>query len=80
MGELLHYLSRVEMAAYRAGLLAGEPVHEPVEDDLTGLAFHLADLAGDDWRHLTEARRAQLRTIAEFAQAAAVETKRHGHV
>lgn len=57
-------------------ILLDHPTKHTREDDLTGLAFHLADLAGDDWRHLTDARRAQLRTIAEFAQAAAVETKR----
>lgn len=61
-------------------ILLDHPTKHTREDDLTGLAWHLADLAGDDWRHLTDARRAQLRTIAEFAQAAAVETKRHGQV
>lgn len=57
-------------------ILLDHPTKHTREDDLTGLAFHLADMAGDDWRHLTAARRAQLRTIAEFARAAAVESKR----
>lgn len=46
------------------------------ETDIDGLVFHLADLAGDDWRTLTDARRAQLRTIAQFATAAAIDTRR----
>lgn len=51
------------------------PTKAEHETDLDGLAFHLADLAGDDWRTLTDARRAQLRTIAQFATAAAVDTR-----
>lgn len=57
-------------------LLDHHPTKYTRDEDLVGLAWHLADMAGDDWRHLTAARRAQLRTIAEWAQAAAVETKR----
>ncbi|MCC6650660.1 MAG: hypothetical protein IT348_05885 [Candidatus Eisenbacteria bacterium] len=52
------------------------PTKREHESDLDGLAFHLADLAGDDWRTLTADRRAQLRVIAQFATAAAVETRR----
>lgn len=52
------------------------PTKAERETDMDGLAFHLADLAGDDWRTLTAERRAQLRVIAQFATAAAVETGR----
>lgn len=52
------------------------PTKREHESDVDGLAFHLADLAGDDWRTLTAERRTQLRTIAQFATAAAVETRR----
>lgn len=65
------------------GILLDHPTKHTREDDLTGLAWHLADLAGDDWRHLAGStdpaarrRMVQLKTIAEWAQAAAVETKR----
>lgn len=52
------------------------PTKAERETDLDGLAFHLADLAGDDWHTLTAERRAQLRTIAQFATSAAIDTRR----
>lgn len=68
-------------------ILLDHPTKYTRDEDLVGLAWHLADLAGDDWIKLArrtdpEARKrvAQLKTIAEWAQAAALETKRHGQV
>ena len=58
------------------GALLDHPTRYTRDEDLVGLAWHLADLAGEDWARLTPQRRAQLDTIAKFAAAAAVETKR----
>lgn len=55
--------------------LKPSPMQTFEPDDLDGLALHLADLADEDWRTLTAARKAALRTVAEWARAAAVETK-----
>lgn len=69
------------------GILLDHPTRYTRDEDLVGLAWHLADLAGDDWSALARStdptarrRMVQLKTIAEWAQAAAVETKRHGQV
>lgn len=57
-----------------AALLA-HPTAYTRDEDLIGLAWHLADLAGDDWRTVTPQRRAHLVTLAQLAASAAKETR-----
>lgn len=40
------------------------------ETDITGLVFHLADINGEAWAHLSQARLAQIENIARLALSA----------